>query len=161
MDSFHVDVVLAGHSHQNVVVDREGNVVDDNCNTCGTRYVQTGPAFGGCYRSITVDSTFVTVSAPLVSCTPANVQDIDDELDMSVYPDPSNGMFNLNLGQSLQAQVKIYNLMGECVHQQTGADSNIQIDLRSQPNGIYFLQVIAEHGAPVTYNFKYPLVISK
>ena len=28
-DSNHVDVVLAGHSHQNVVVDRQGNQVDD------------------------------------------------------------------------------------------------------------------------------------
>jgi 3',5'-cyclic AMP phosphodiesterase CpdA len=161
MDSFHVDVVLAGHSHQNVVVDREGNMVDDNCNTCGTRYVQTGPAFGGCYRSITVDSSFVTVSAPLVSCAPAGLQNMDDELDMSVYPDPSNGMFTLSLGQALQSQVKIYNLMGQCIHQQTGAHPDIQIDLRSQPNGIYFLQVIAEHGTPVTYNFKYPLIITK
>jgi len=159
-DSFHVDVILAGHSHQNVVVDKNGNQIDENCDTCGTRYVQTGPAFGGCYRSITVDSSFVTVSVPLSSCIPAAVKDLD-ELHMSVYPDPSNGIFTLNMGQTMQVQLKVYNLMGQCVHQQSALDSNVQIDLRNQASGIYFLQLVAEQGEPVTYNFKYPLVINR
>ena len=162
-DSNHVDVVLAGHSHQNVVVDRQGNQIDDNCTTCGTRYVQTGPAFAGCYRTITVDSSFVTVNPAGQSCPAVtNVQDIDNELNMSVYPDPSNGVFTLNIGQPLQAELKIYNVLGQCIHTQSGSSPILQIDLRSHPNGIYFLQLIAEQGStPITYNFKYPLVISK
>ena len=162
-DSNHVDIVLAGHSHQNVVVDRAGNLIPDNCTTCGTRFVQTGPAFAGCYRTITVDSSFVTVNPVGQSCpATTGINDLDDELNMSVYPDPSNGVFTLNVGQPLQGQIRVFNALGQCIHTQMGNESIVQIDLHTQPNGIYFLQLIAEHGdTPVTYNFKYPLVITK
>lgn len=158
-DSFHVDVILAGHSHQNIVVDRHGNQVADNCTTCGTRYVQTGPAFAGCYRAITVDSSFVTVSQPQQSCIGSGVVDVETELEISVYPDPSNGIFTVNLGQTLSARLYVFNIMGACVHQQSGTASAMQVDLQSQPDGIYFLQLVAEKdGIPATYNFKYSLV---
>ena len=161
-DSNHVDVVLAGHQHQNVVVDKHGNQIADNCTTCGTRFVQTGPAFAGCYRTITVDSTFVTVSANMNGCPASNgIKDLDNELNMSIYPDPSNGIFSLNIGQPLPVKIKVYNVLGECIHQQSGSTSIHQIDLQSQPNGLYFLQVIVEQDEPVIYNYKYPMVISK
>jgi 3',5'-cyclic AMP phosphodiesterase CpdA len=161
-DSNHVDVVLTGHQHQNVVVDRNGTLVADNCNTCGTRYVQTGPAFAGCYRAITVDSSFVTVSPNMNGCSASTgMQDLDKDLNMSIYPDPSTGVFNLNIGQPLPVKIKVFNVMGECIHQQTGSTSIHQLDLTSQPNGLYFLQVIVEQDEPVIYNYKYPMVISK
>ena len=169
-DSNQVDVVLAGHSHQNVVVDRAGNLIDENCATCGTRFVQTGPAFNGCYREITVSSGFVSVSQTMIGCPgtgdtinpTAGIKDIDNELSISVYPDPSNGLFTLSMGQPLQASLKVYNALGQCVYQQasTTSSSTIQIDLRSQPNGMYFLQLIPEEGATAVYNFKYSLVIT-
>ncbi len=65
-DSNHVDVVLNGHSHQNVVCNRAGKVVDNNW-ALGTRYVQTAPGFLGCYRIITVDSGFVYVGIPQIT----------------------------------------------------------------------------------------------
>ena len=160
-DSNNVDIVLAGHSHQNVVVDRAGNPIADNCTTCGTRYVQTGPAFAGCYRTITVDSAFVTVNAPMQSCNTTALKDIDNDLNFSVYPDPSNGIFTLGIGQTLPVRLKVYNILGECVHQQSNVSSSLQIDLQNQPEGMYFLQVTVEQGEPVTYNIKYPLVINR
>lgn len=67
-DSNHVDIVLGGHYHQNVVADRKGNVISENWSG-GTRYVQTAAAFNRSYRIITVDKAFVTVSQPLRSCS--------------------------------------------------------------------------------------------
>ncbi len=186
-DSNHVDVVLAGHSHQNVVVNKHGQIISENCSNCGTRYVQTGPAFNGCYRQITVSSGFISVSPPMQGCpggidttstviidtiptpvdttTTTNLNDAENELNISIYPDPSNGLFTLSLGQPLQARLKIYNALGQCVYQQptttTASNSNIQIDLRNQPNGMYFLQLIPDEGETITYNFKYSLVINK
>jgi predicted MPP superfamily phosphohydrolase len=162
-DSNHVDIVLAGHQHENVVVDRAGNVISENCDTCGTRFVQTGPAFAGCYRTITVDSAFVTVSTPGQSCpsTTSGIQE-ENELEISVYPDPSNGLFTVNLGRTLATKLKVFNILGACVYQQSSASSSIQVDMRSQPEGMYFLQIVADQdGTQVTYNFKYSVVISK
>jgi 3',5'-cyclic AMP phosphodiesterase CpdA len=161
-DSFHVDMVLAGHVHQNTVSDRYGNKIDENCDTCGTRYVQTGPAFAGCYRVVTVDSAFVSVTVPMLSCTATGLSQVDDELQIAVYPDPSSGLFNVSLGQDIPVQLKIYNILGQCVHQQSGSAAAMQVDLRAQPDGMYFMQLVADqHGTPVTYSFKYSLVISR
>jgi UDP-2,3-diacylglucosamine pyrophosphatase LpxH len=164
-DSFHVDLVLAGHVHQNVVVNRYGNVIDENCDTCGTRYVQTGPAFAGCYRAITVDSSFITVSKPMLSCdsaTSSGIKSTFPELEISVYPDPSTGLFNVSLGQALPINLKIYNVMGQVVHQQQTDGQTLQIDMRQQPAGMYYMQLDADHnGTVITYTFKYALIISR
>jgi 3',5'-cyclic AMP phosphodiesterase CpdA len=165
-DSFHVDLVLAGHVHQNVVVDRYGNIIDENCDTCGTRFVQTGPAFAGCYRTITVDSSFITVSKPQLSCDSGTVstgiQPSYNDPEISVYPDPSTGLFNVSLGQAVPVNIKIYNLLGEAVYQQSSTQLVNQVDMRSQPAGMYFMQMTADfNGTPVTYTFKYSLVISR
>ena len=160
-DSNHVDVVLAGHSHQNVVVNRGGIQIADNCTTCGTRYVQTGPAFAGCYRTVTVDSSFVTVGAPMRSCTSTAIQDVDNDLEFSIYPDPSIGLFTVGFGQPLPVRIKVYDMLGQCVHQQSGTGPKMSIDMRNQPEGMYLLQVTIEQGEPMTYNLKSPLIISR
>jgi 3',5'-cyclic AMP phosphodiesterase CpdA len=164
-DSFHVDLVLAGHVHQNVVVDRTGNIIDENCDTCGTRYVQTGPAFAGCYRSITVDSTFITVSKPMLSCDSGSTTGIDasyKELEISVYPEPSTGLFNVSLGQAIPVSLKVYNILGQLVYQQRSNELVLQVDMRQKSAGMYFMEINADHnGTVVTYTFKYPLIINK
>ena len=165
-DSFNVDLVLAGHVHQNVVVDHNGNIIDENCDTCGTRFVQTGPAFAGCYRTITVDSSFISVSKPMLACDSAasstGIPTIEKELEISVYPDPSTGLFNVSLGQAIPVDMKVYNVLGEIVYQQNSSDLVHQVDLRSQPDGMYIMKVSADHdGTPVTYTFKYSLIISR
>jgi 3',5'-cyclic AMP phosphodiesterase CpdA len=165
-DSFNVDLVLAGHVHQNSVCDRYGRKIDENCTTCGTRYVQTGPAFAGCYRLITVDSSFITVSLPMQGCdstTSTNgINDIDDDLELSVFPDPSNGLFHVSIGQPIPVTLRVFNLLGECVHQQVGDGNGMEVDMSAETNGMYFVQVSAmRQGIPVVYNMKYSLVISK
>jgi len=74
-----------------------------------------------------------------------------DELDESqsiVYPNPSEGIFNLEMsgfGNLKMESVDVYNLMGECVyHLQISQSPNLQINLSSQAKGIYFIKVIAD-----------------
>ncbi len=146
-DSNQVDVVLAGHQHQNVVADRAGNVINENCTTCGTRYVQTGAAFNGCFRVITVDSSFINVSSPLQSCAAvAGVDELSNSLNITVFPNPSGGELNLTMSQSGSVPMKIYNVLGECIQQNTVTASNFRIDLSSQPNGVYFMHLQTEYG---------------
>ncbi len=161
-DSMGVDVVLAGHSHQNVVVDRSGNQIDENCTTCGTRYVQTGPAFAGCYRAITVDSAFITVSQPLVSCgATAGISDLEDELNVSVYPNPSTGQFTLNLGKPVPVAMQVYNTLGQCVLTQSSTGQLIPLNLQQQPAGVYFIHMLMQNSAGQSYNFKTSVVIAR
>ncbi|MGP8214693.1 MAG: T9SS type A sorting domain-containing protein [Bacteroidia bacterium] len=72
----------------------------------------------------------------------------------SVYPNPSNGIFQLrikNYELGINSTVEVYNVLGGKVysnHQITKL-SNYQIDISNQPNGIYFYRVIAENGEQV------------
>ena len=69
--------------------------------------------------------------------------------EMNVYPNPTNGKVNVQIGSYEHAQMSVYTMYGECIYQQTCASSNPQIDLRSQPGGVYFLKVNTMSGIVV------------
>jgi len=66
---------------------------------------------------------------------------------MSVYPNPSTGIFNLTLGNvpADQVELVVLNVNGQVVTTTTAAASNgiitDVIDLGNAASGIYFLQV--------------------
>ncbi len=65
---------------------------------------------------------------------------------MSVYPNPSNGIFNMRLAdvQSQDVQVLVYDMLGKVIHSQTLKGSNLQaqeLDLSGAPKGFYLLRV--------------------
>jgi trimeric autotransporter adhesin len=70
--------------------------------------------------------------------------------DITVYPNPSNGTFNVVVNSKLsmvnKMQIGVYNVMGERISQFTINRLQFNIDLSSQPNGIYFYKVINEDG---------------
>lgn len=152
-DSNQVDIVLAGHQHQNVVADRAGHVINENCTTCGTRYVQTGAAFNGCYRTITVGSSFVTVSTPMQSChSVASVNELNNSSDIDVFPSPSNGHFTIQINNKQLTdnyQLLVYNELGSKIYQSEIHNPKTEFDISSQPNGIYFMRVQTEQGIAV------------
>jgi hypothetical protein len=70
---------------------------------------------------------------------------------LSVSPNPTSGLFVVqSSGFSVQS-FKIYNLVGECVSQQTLniEQKTLNCDLRSQPDGIYFLHLKTSQGTAV------------
>jgi sugar lactone lactonase YvrE len=64
--------------------------------------------------------------------------------ELRVYPNPSSAIFIVVPNQDLnldwaKSQIEVYNIVGECIHRVTAASSNYQIDLSSQPDGVYFI----------------------
>lgn len=75
--------------------------------------------------------------------------------DFTIYPNPTNGKTNVIINQFenlIMEELKIYNIFGESINlslnlnRQVNSPSNFQIDLSSQPNGIYFLELKTEQG---------------
>jgi PKD repeat protein len=65
---------------------------------------------------------------------------------MSVYPNPSTGIFNMRLAdaQTQDVQVLVYDMLGKLVHKQTLKGNNLQaqeLDLSGAPKGFYLLRV--------------------
>ena len=157
-DSNHVDVILAGHEHQNVVANRAGNVIDENWSG-GTRYVQTGAAENGSYRVITVDSSFVTVSPPSLCCTTiTDFKELSNSSFTNVYPNPATNTLTIeNLKaavgnmQSAVNNIEIYNLLGEKIYSSlvTYSGSPITINIVDIPSGVYIVKVRTEKGVAI------------
>jgi hypothetical protein len=64
-----------------------------------------------------------------------------------IFPNPTTSILNVEWFDKLtnskmqNAELKIYNTFGELIHQQIIKSANHQIDLSSQPKGIYFLEM--------------------
>ncbi|HEX7415051.1 MAG TPA: T9SS type A sorting domain-containing protein [Bacteroidia bacterium] len=57
-----------------------------------------------------------------------------------IYPNPSNGLFNLTISQFDNASIEIFNMMGASVHRQIITSSNSLIDVSNLAAGVYILK---------------------
>ena len=60
---------------------------------------------------------------------------------VSVYPNPSSGIFNIDLREEprLEAELKVVDVMGNIIHSEKLAHSDLTIDLSKEAAGNYFL----------------------
>ncbi|MDX2245289.1 MAG: T9SS type A sorting domain-containing protein [Bacteroidia bacterium] len=66
------------------------------------------------------------------------------QIETSVYPNPSNGRFHLNIKSDSYNtyQVKVVNLIGKTlVEKQVESNQEADFDLSAHPKGVYFLQI--------------------
>jgi predicted MPP superfamily phosphohydrolase len=145
-DSNHVDLVLAGHEHQNVVVNRKGNVISENQSNC-TRYVQTAASFNRSYRIITVDSAFVTVSGPMRSCSGTGISGRNQTLNITVFPNPANDI--LSIGCPQKSEIEILNSVGQTLIRLTAKETLPTVDITNLMVGMYMIKVKTEEGIDV------------
>ncbi len=145
-DSNHVDVVLAGHEHQNVVANRKGDTINENLHG-GTRYVQTAAAFNRSFRIITVDPAFVNVSAPMRSCLGTGVNEVNSLSNISVFPNPAEDKLTIVCNQ--KCEIEIVNPEGQILNKLTSNGIDTTVDLQNLSPGIYIVKLKTEAGITV------------
>jgi len=118
-----------------------------------TTYIVTGTDINGCLSS---DSIVVNVE----TCTDIK-QALADNGQLTIYPNPTSGQFNIQYnGNQNGYKLEIYNTMGERVYQSIigalpspllgGEGPGVrQIDLTSQPAGLYFVYLKSDESAEV------------
>ncbi len=91
--------------------------------------------------------SIVTISG--CSSTPSNAiptsLGAENELEtnmLSIYPNPSNGIFRLNVGNINEGRIYIYNYLGQQIYQSTNLTN--EIDFSTQPGGTYFIKLFTE-----------------
>ncbi|MEM7368455.1 MAG: T9SS type A sorting domain-containing protein [Bacteroidota bacterium] len=75
---------------------------------------------------------------------PTEVGELASRIEATVFPNPSNGVFFLELKaeQSESFQVKIFNLIGRTIaSEKIETNQEFRFDLSTQPKGVYFIQV--------------------
>ena len=84
--------------------------------------------------------------------TCAGINEFNQEGTISVYPNPSDGKFTIQLSSNnpvIKYSFEVYNLLGAKIwanENQLSSNSTFEIDLTNQSSGIYFLKVISING---------------
>jgi hypothetical protein len=102
-------------------------------------YTPTLYTLAGFWNSC-VDDKIVTVNANV--CTDINEASKDA---VSIYPNPSTGLFTVNFTSTTKGIIEVYNVIGEVVYTSQVMGTTATIDLSSLNAGIYSVKVSAEN----------------
>ncbi len=136
-------VVNGGNSPYTYSWNPGGLATDTITNQCSGDYCCTVTDANGCMES-------VCVNIPVSTGENARPDGSVGREKLSVFPNPSSGVFTFQLsvvGIQPVVSVGVYNILGERVYSQFNINSSpFNIDLSSQPDGIYLYRVLTEKG---------------
>jgi hypothetical protein len=101
---------------------------------------------------------YYTTTAPMVRLNfdpnatgptpPASVNEIVNQANFNVYPNPNNGIFNISISNSVENQtIEIKNIIGQIVYSETASNSSVNtIDLSDLDKGVYTVSLVSESG---------------
>jgi len=69
--------------------------------------------------------------------------------DITVYPNPTNGVFNVQIENIDNSVIKVVNALGKTILIQNVNRNLTSINLTSQPNGVYFVMVVSNETTEV------------
>lgn len=92
------------------------------------------------------DGTSVDSNIPVLvidGCIPTGISQMNNDITALIYPNPSNGLFNLQISGALAGicTIGIYTLQGELVYNEKTLSSQNTIDLSNNAKGLYFYKV--------------------
>ena len=72
------------------------------------------------------------------------IKSVDAINSISIYPNPSTGMFTVSFGGTEKVRLMVTNLLGQTIGNAINVApgfNSCNIDLRNQPSGVYLLQI--------------------
>lgn len=78
-----------------------------------------------------------------------SLSDIDINIQMKVYPNPSKGLIKINSSYSLPVQLRIINSLGQVIKSELTSIKDKELDLTNLDNGTYILN-ISNQGKQIT-----------
>jgi len=91
-------------------------------------------------NSTTYDSFFACIKNGSVSTA---VEEIT-KAEINIYPNPSLGIFTVDLRNCRDAKICVYDVLGNCLLEKScKGETSQEINLSSQPRGIYFVELLS------------------
>ncbi len=118
----------------------------------GERFITIGNFKGNNTDTVTIVNNIYSPTAyyyiddvSVIKCN-VGVDEITDDIKVSIFPNPSNGMFEVKSEKYKIQRVEVFNVLGEKIYNEeikniTTATVNLQA-----PPGVYFVQVQTEEG---------------
>lgn len=112
-----------------------------------TTQVATGLS-AGTYNVIVIDANGCTTQGTVTVNMNTNTEAIESLTGFSIYPNPNNGLFTVDLGfsKSESVEMAVYNKLGQQlqVYQGSGSSFTIPVDIRAYAIGVYSIRVTVE-----------------
>lgn len=113
---------------------------NDPANTAGS---VVEPPVSGTY-TLTVTDALGCQAVDSVDILVTSIEDVEDLQHFEVTPNPSNGLFNidLSLGSSQDIRIDLVSVTGQQIKniaQEESAGNNYRVDISHLPSGVYFL----------------------
>lgn len=101
------------------------------------------------YQANDASGVSVLFSTPLdsiiINPTSVGVSEINSGIQISIYPNPSNGSFNIFTSEQIKnGSIEVYNTIGELILSQKTINQQNTIDIKNQASGLYFVKVISD-----------------
>lgn len=65
---------------------------------------------------------------------------------LAIYPNPSNGIFNINFAGQGKTVVKVFSVLGQEIYNESVNGNHCKVDLGAYENGTYTIQLIGANG---------------
>jgi len=87
----------------------------------------------------------------IVSCVAGvGINDIESINDISIYPNPSAGVYTISLPENEAFQISIVDMIGREVFTKTTSNTkNVSIDISNQASGLYMLKLKSSKGTVI------------
>lgn len=86
------------------------------------------------------DSIFATPGAP---CATVGLNpDLYDNIFVQIYPNPSDGIFTIEMIEKGECEIVIYSMLGNVIIRKSYNKDKITFDLRERSQGIYFINIL-------------------
>lgn len=91
-------------------------------------------------------SSILTTDGQVYHNAVTSVKNIDNELDLNIFPNPNNGQFEISYSSltDLKTKIKVLDVLGKVVYQTELSNNRTTIDLTDQAEGIYYVILINE-----------------
>lgn len=100
----------------------------------------------GTYTVAVTDANGCTRTETFTVGVSTGINDVEEAIQLSIYPNPTNGLVNIDieLNTSADVNVDIYNMVGERVFEVKELNvttSSVQLDMTDLPEAAYFIRV--------------------
>ncbi|MCC7331228.1 MAG: T9SS type A sorting domain-containing protein [Flavobacteriales bacterium] len=85
----------------------------------------------------------------LVLSFPTSIISNNIVTDFSIYPNPNNGNFTIDVGNFENVTIEIYNISGQLILKELLLKSITPINLKENPKGVYFVKIATDNKAIV------------
>jgi len=122
--------------------------IDNPCHyfSSNSIYIVTMTAYNGCGLSLDSNVTQSLINGP------SGISELTDEAILNVFPNPSNGVFTIEIFDILDggASLKIFDVIGQIIYdqniQQFPEHQKIPINIAKQSKGVYFITLQTSKG---------------